>query len=227
MRDVETNHRGEGCECFVSITFRYSCILRIDGCSEPVLYSSLHRPETIHAQCGGTQIASPSETSAPSGEALEPRLAPRGTVKAVNPVVALAEGTIEILPGEIHASVGEKGAGKSTLVTVLAGLYHLDAGEFRPDGRPVVFRTVAESEAVSISAIYQDPTLFLGITVVENIFIERQPKGRLVLIAGPPCGRLRAGSSNSSVCGSTPIGSQKGFRSPTSKSSRPPISGLP
>ncbi|WP_416173054.1 sugar ABC transporter ATP-binding protein [Cryobacterium sp. 5B3] len=128
-------------------------------------------------------MASPSETSTPPGEALEPRLALRGAVKAFGPVVALAEGTIEILPGEIHALVGENGAGKSTLVKILAGLYHLDAGEFRVDGRPVVFRNVADSKAVGISVIYQEPTLFPDITVAENIFIGRQPKGRLGLIS--------------------------------------------
>ena len=53
-----------------------------------------------------------------------------GAVEAFGPVVALADGNIEILPGLIHALVGENGSGKSTLVKILAGLYRLDAGEF-------------------------------------------------------------------------------------------------
>ncbi|TFC30255.1 sugar ABC transporter ATP-binding protein [Cryobacterium sp. TMT2-18-3] len=113
----------------------------------------------------------------------EPRLTLSGAVKAFGPVVALADGNIEILPGEIHALVGENGAGKSTLVKILAGLYRLDAGEFQVEGQPVSFRTVADSKGAGISVIYQEPTLFPDLTVAENIFIGRQPKGRLGLIS--------------------------------------------
>ncbi|SFR68596.1 monosaccharide ABC transporter ATP-binding protein, CUT2 family [Agromyces sp. CF514] len=112
-----------------------------------------------------------------------PALSLRGAVKTFGPVVALADGTVEIRPGEIHALVGENGAGKSTLVKILAGLYHPDAGQFEVDGQAVAFRTVADSKAVGISVIYQEPTLFPDLTVAENIFIGRQPRGRLGLIS--------------------------------------------
>ena len=110
-------------------------------------------------------------------------LALRHAAKTFGPVVALADGTIELRAGEIHALVGENGAGKSTLVKILAGLYHPDAGEFTVDGQPVAFRTVADSKAAGISVIYQEPTLFPDLTVAENIFIGRQPKGRSGLIS--------------------------------------------
>ena len=106
-----------------------------------------------------------------------------GASKTFGPVIALADGTIELRGGEIHALVGENGAGKSTLVKILAGLYHPDAGEFRVAGRPVAFRTVADSKAAGISVIYQEPTLFPDLTVAENIFVGRQPRGRLGLIS--------------------------------------------
>ncbi len=109
-------------------------------------------------------------------------LALTGARKAFGPVIALANGSIELRAGEIHAVVGENGAGKSTLVKILAGLYHPDAGEFLIDGSPVSFRTVADSKAAGISVIYQEPTLFPDLTVAENIFIGRQPRGRLGLI---------------------------------------------
>ena len=105
-----------------------------------------------------------------------------GAAKSFGPVIALADGTIELRSGEIHALVGENGAGKSTLVKILAGLYHPEVGEFRVAGQPVSFRTVADSKAVGISVIYQEPTLFPDLTVAENIFIGRQPRGRLGLI---------------------------------------------
>jgi rhamnose transport system ATP-binding protein len=112
-----------------------------------------------------------------------PVLSLRGAVKTFGPVVALADGTIELRAGEIHALAGENGAGKSTLVKILAGLHHPDAGEFRIDGAPVSFRSVADSKAAGISVIYQEPTLFPDLTVAENIFIGRQPRGRAGLIS--------------------------------------------
>jgi rhamnose transport system ATP-binding protein len=107
----------------------------------------------------------------------------RGAAKSFGPVVALADGTIELRAGEIHALVGENGAGKSTLVKILAGVHAPDTGEFLVDGKPVSFRTVADSKAAGISVIYQEPTLFPDLTVAENIFIGRQPKGRFGLIS--------------------------------------------
>ncbi|MBK5238538.1 MAG: sugar ABC transporter ATP-binding protein, partial [Actinomycetales bacterium] len=103
--------------------------------------------------------------------------------KTFGPVVALADGSIELRSGEIHALVGENGAGKSTLVKILAGLYTPDSGEFNVGGLPVAFKTVADSKAAGISVIYQEPTLFPDLTVAENIFIGRQPKGPLGLIS--------------------------------------------
>jgi rhamnose transport system ATP-binding protein len=112
-----------------------------------------------------------------------PLLALRGASKTFGPVIALADGTVELRAGEIHALVGENGAGKSTLVKILAGLYLPDKGDFSIDGHPVSFRTVADSKAAGISVIYQEPTLFPDLTVAENIFIGRQPRNRLGLVS--------------------------------------------
>ncbi|MGL4340018.1 MAG: sugar ABC transporter ATP-binding protein [Rhodoglobus sp.] len=106
-----------------------------------------------------------------------------GAAKSFGPVIALADGTIQLRLGEIHALVGENGAGKSTLVKILAGLYTPDAGDFYVSGNPVSFRTVADSKAAGISVIYQEPTLFPDLTVAENIFVGRQPRGRFGLIS--------------------------------------------
>ena len=114
-----------------------------------------------------------------ANEPVIPLLTLIGAAKTFGPVVALGDGEIEILPGEIHALVGENGAGKSTLVKILAGVYHPDAGEFAVDGKSVQFRGVADSKAVGISVIYQEPTLFPDLTVAENIFMGRQPRGRM------------------------------------------------
>ena len=103
-------------------------------------------------------------------------------VKSFGPVIALADGNIQLRAGEIHALVGENGAGKSTLIKVLSGVYQPDSGELRLAGENVAFRTPADSKAAGISVIYQEPTLFPDLSVAENIFIGRQPRrrGRLI-----------------------------------------------
>jgi rhamnose transport system ATP-binding protein len=113
----------------------------------------------------------------------QPALSLIGAAKTFGPVVALADGTVQVEAGEIHALVGENGAGKSTLVKILAGLYTPDAGDFTLAGKPVAFRGVADSKAAGVSVIYQEPTLFPDLTVAENIFIGRQPKNGLGLIS--------------------------------------------
>jgi rhamnose transport system ATP-binding protein len=122
-------------------------------------------------------------TSSPAPQA--PLLSLHGATKSFGAVIALSDGTIEIRPGEIHALVGENGAGKSTLVKILAGVHQPDAGDFTVNGTPVSFRSPADSKAAGISVIYQEPTLFPDLTVAENIFIGRQPRGRLGLIDRP------------------------------------------
>jgi len=88
-----------------------------------------------------------SSLSHAEGAPVVPLLSLVGAAKTFGPVVALGDGEIQILPGEIHALVGENGAGKSTLVKILAGVYHPDAGVFMVDGNQARFRGVAESKA--------------------------------------------------------------------------------
>ena len=111
-----------------------------------------------------------------------PLLLLSGATKSFGAVAALTDGSIEIRSGEIHALVGENGAGKSTLVKILAGVHQPDTGVFQVAGAEVSFRSPADSKAAGISVIYQEPTLFPDLTVAENIFIGRQPRGRLGFI---------------------------------------------
>lgn len=99
--------------------------------------------------------------------------------KSFGAVVALSAATLTVERGTIHALVGENGAGKSTLVKIVAGLYRRDGGELLLDGEPVDFRSTAESKAAGVAVIYQEPTLFPDLSVTENVFMGRQPVGRL------------------------------------------------
>lgn len=98
--------------------------------------------------------------------------------KAFGPVVALRSASLRVDPGSIHALVGENGAGKSTLVKILSGLYRRDGGTVRLHGEPVGFASTGESRAAGIAVIYQEPTLFPDLSVMENIFMGRQPLRR-------------------------------------------------
>ena len=106
----------------------------------------------------------PAGNVAPDGPTAPSLLRLTNAAKTFGPVVALADGQVDIRAGEIHALVGENGAGKSTLVKILAGVHQPDAGDFVVQGAPVSFRSVADSKAAGISVIYQEPTLFPDLT---------------------------------------------------------------
>ncbi|MBO1332097.1 sugar ABC transporter ATP-binding protein [Streptomyces sp. VRA16 Mangrove soil] len=87
--------------------------------------------------------------------------------------------------GEVHALIGENGAGKSTLIKVLTGVYQPDAdgaGQLAYDGRPVSFGTPLEAQHAGISTIYQEVNLVPLMSVARNLFLGREPRGRLGLI---------------------------------------------
>lgn len=98
-----------------------------------------------------------------------------GVAKSFGAVRALRNGELTLRAGSIHALMGENGAGKSTIVKIIAGLYHRDAGSFTLDGTAVDFPSTAESKNAGIAVIYQEPTLFPDLSVTENIFMGRQP----------------------------------------------------
>jgi len=96
-------------------------------------------------------------------------------------VRALHEVRFELMAGEIHALMGENGAGKSTLTKILAGVYQKDSGEILYNGRPVDFASPREAQAVGIGIIHQELQLMNHLTVAQNIFIGREPRGRFGL----------------------------------------------
>jgi rhamnose transport system ATP-binding protein len=99
----------------------------------------------------------------------------RGATKAFGAITALDGVSIDLYPGEAHALVGENGAGKSTLVKILAGVHPPDEGQLLINGVEVVLAGPADARDAGVAVIYQEPTLFPDLTVLENIFIGRQP----------------------------------------------------
>src|SRR6195952_1497463 len=104
-----------------------------------------------------------------------PALELRDIAKSFGAVVALSRGSLALYSNSIHALIGENGAGKSTVVKIIAGLYQRDAGEFILNGDSVDFSSTAQAKAAGIAVIYQEPTLFPDLSVTENIFMGRQP----------------------------------------------------
>ncbi|MCL1927604.1 MAG: sugar ABC transporter ATP-binding protein [Treponema sp.] len=86
-------------------------------------------------------------------------------------VKALSDVHYELKPGEIHALMGENGAGKSTFIKIITGVYSPDSGEILIDGKKVHITAPLDAQALGIAAIYQHVTCFPDLSVAENIFM--------------------------------------------------------
>src|SRR5437773_2084464 len=94
-------------------------------------------------------------------------------------VQALRSCRFELRRGEIHALVGENGAGKSTLMKILAGVYRRDAGRIRLSGAEMDIPSPRAAQLLGISIDHQELSLMPHLTAAQNIFIGREPRGRL------------------------------------------------
>ncbi|MPZ84942.1 MAG: ATP-binding cassette domain-containing protein [Actinophytocola sp.] len=111
-----------------------------------------------------------------------PLLEVREVAKSFGAVAAVRGCSFRLYPGEVHALVGENGAGKSTIVKMLAGVHRPDTGTLLVSGEPAEFTGPGDAKAAGIAVIYQEPTLFPDLSVAENIAMGRQPRGRLGVI---------------------------------------------
>jgi len=106
-----------------------------------------------------------------------PRLELSGITKRFPAVVANDDIDLTIMPGEIHAVLGENGAGKSTLVKIVYGVVRPDAGTIRWNGEAVVIDSPAKARELGIGMVFQQFSLFETLTVAENIALALD-KGR-------------------------------------------------
>jgi ABC-type uncharacterized transport system ATPase subunit len=99
------------------------------------------------------------------------RLELRDVTKHYPGVTANERVNLGVLPGEIHAVLGENGAGKSTLMKIIYGAVRPDAGEIRWDGKLVLPSSPREARALGIAMVFQHFSLFESLTVAENVWL--------------------------------------------------------
>lgn len=106
----------------------------------------------------------------------------KGINKSFPGVKALDNVSMEVRKGEVHALLGENGAGKSTLMKILAGIYQPDSGEIFLRGRKVVLDNPKVSREMGIGMVHQELHLNSHQTVMENIFMGREPSNKFGII---------------------------------------------
>jgi ABC-type uncharacterized transport system ATPase subunit len=105
-----------------------------------------------------------------------------GIEKSFGAIMANRGASLEVMPGEIHALVGENGAGKSTLMRILGGLMKPDAGRVEVNGREVTGWSTNEAIAAGIGIVHQHFMLVPTLTVAENLVLGCEPKSRGVVL---------------------------------------------
>ena len=113
-------------------------------------------------------VNSPAEKG---GAPSHPTMSMIDITKRYNAIAALTDVSFDVLPGEVHALLGENGAGKSTLMNVASGTTAPDAGTIIFDGSPVENLTPAMTQDLGIAIVHQHPALLPDLTVAENILV--------------------------------------------------------
>ncbi len=141
----------------------------------------------------------------------------KGIEKSFPGVKALDGAQLNVFPGQVMALMGENGAGKSTMMKVMTGIYQADAGQITLNGEPVTFNGPRQSQAAGISIIHQELNLIDNLSIAENIFLGREPQKALGFIdwskmfddADALLARLNVQHSSREKMGNLPLGEQQ------------------
>src|SRR5471032_2167427 len=131
------------------------------------------------------QTKETSEMSEPVAAASSPQvplIRVAGVTKRFGGVSALRGVSLEVLPGEVHALLGENGAGKSTLIKILSGVHAHDEGSIEIAGKKVVFNSPSKARDAGIAVVYQDLSLVESLSVGANLMLGREPRTRLGIL---------------------------------------------
>jgi rhamnose transport system ATP-binding protein len=116
-----------------------------------------------------------AERSQAGGVSDIPVIALQDASKSYGAVRAVRGVSMALRPGEVRALVGENGAGKSSIVRLLAGVNPPDSGAVLVDGAPSHFHGPANARDAGVAVIYHEPTLFPDLSIAENVMMGRQP----------------------------------------------------
>ena len=146
-------------------------------------WSAILRWMPEREEAGQRPSEAPTGTGSPQDEPAQERrpiLEMRGVSKRYGEIQALDAVSLDLLPGEIHALLGENGAGKSTLIKVMTGVVQPDFGDILIGGAAVQIRSAFDAQTYAVAAIFQEPMVFPDLSVAENIFIGHRDRGRIV-----------------------------------------------
>ena len=103
----------------------------------------------------------------------------RGISKSFPGVRALEDVSLVVQAGEVHFLLGQNGAGKSTLIRILCGAHRPDTGEILVNGTRAYLRSPADARRLGVAVIFQEFSLVPYLDVAQNIYLGREPRGRL------------------------------------------------
>jgi simple sugar transport system ATP-binding protein len=114
-----------------------------------------------------------------------------GITKRFPGVTANDRVAMRVMPGEVHAVVGENGAGKSTLMKIIYGMQRPDEGSIRVDGKEVHFRSPRDAIAAGIGMVHQHFMLAENLSVLENVILGSEPRRGPVIDTAKAKERIR------------------------------------
>ena len=123
-----------------------------------------------------------TSSAAPKSASVVPAIRMDGIDKSFGAIRANRGASVEVMPGEIHALVGENGAGKSTLMRILGGLMKPDAGHVEVNGHDVTGWSTNEAIAAGIGIVHQHFMLVPTLSVAENLVLGAEPKTRGIVL---------------------------------------------
>ena len=132
----------------------------------------------------------------------------RNLTKQFPGVLALDGVAFVLGRGEIHALVGQNGAGKSTMINILSGMLAPDAGEIRLAGRPASIDSTRKAIELGIATVYQELSLLPNLTVAQNIVLGHEPRriGLLDVAAMRAAARKALARIGVAIADDTPVG---------------------
>ncbi len=117
-----------------------------------------------------------------SGDNRSPLIELTGITKAFGGVTALSNVDFTLLEGEVHGLVGENGAGKSTMMKIIAGVHGAYEGSYRLDGEVIHLHSARDALARGIGMVHQELSIVPHLSVAENVFLGHQPTSGLGVV---------------------------------------------